>query len=540
MKLRLYTTAIVMALVLSVSASFAQRSNSGVINATPKASYYQLDATNQPREKFVFYFRQNETMVDPRFEGNDSQILILDSLLSDVAPVRNGDVINIVSTASPEGSVKHNTDLAIQRSRKIKESLLAEYPYLRPYEIRAYYFNYPWVDIAKDLEQGEAFQGRDLAVSIMRSDEDDKTKQSLLKMVSGGLLWGQLEKKVLAYNRHGIIYITRNGETYADPTKISSSRSDVLAYTQQKSYYDTAAARKETSKNFKVIQAEPSAAAIAASALAEEIRAIAKVSSGVIETSATDIFDVAAAEVAAIAAIAAAKAAEESAFAVSKTELNVSAASDEAFGVAAASVAATASAAASAAAAEVAVVSAAAFEVATAEVVAAEAKAAEAKAAVLAAAAAAAAEAKANQAREAEAAARLAAAAKQEAERRAYEERMAAEAAVQSAKAAAAAAERAVQAAREAAQAAEAQAQAAMQAEVAANNILAMEAAAAYAESRAADQAAAAAASAAASAEFAADAEATRIRAAREAAERAAAARAAAAKSAEILKNRNF
>ncbi len=535
MKIRLLTTAIVIAFVCNVSALFAQR-NSGVMQATQKANSYQFNEGIQPREKFVFYFRQNETVVDPRFQGNDKQILILDSLIADVAPIRQGDVLNIVSTASPEGSIKHNTELAIQRSKKIKESLLAEYPYLKPYEIRAYYFNYPWVDIAKDLEAGESFPGRDLVVSVMRSDEDDRTKQTLLRMVSKGASWDYLEQKVLAYNRHGIVYITRQGEDYGDPMKITSSRSEVKV----QSYYDTPQAKRETAKNFKVIPAEPSAAAVAASALAAEVREIGKISSGVVEASATDIFDVAAAEVAAIAAIAAAKAAEESAFAVSKTELDVSAASDEAFGMAAASVAATASAAASAAAAEVAVVSAAAFEVATAEVVAAEAKAAEAKAAILAAAAAAAAEAKANQARAAEAAAALAAKAKAEAEQRAAEERRAAEAAVQSARMAALAAERAVEAAREAARAAEEQAAAAITAEAAASNILAMEAAAAYAETRAADQAAAAAASAAASAEFAADAEATRIRAAREAAERAAAARSAAARSAEILKSRSY
>ena len=127
---RLATIAFCIACFAGFVPSFAEEPNESMATLSPMQSAMIIEQV-APGEKvtvqFVVYFPLNSYEIDSHYMGNAESLRKIDETLKSIGP-NNITSIEVITTASPEGTVNRNDWLAQKRSEAIKKYFAKKYP----------------------------------------------------------------------------------------------------------------------------------------------------------------------------------------------------------------------------------------------------------------------------------------------------------------------------------------------------------------------------------------------------------------------------
>lgn len=151
---------------------------------------------------FVIQFRFNRSVVDSGYMQNNSTLKHLDDILRNKKTL-SVDSINIVASASPEGVIEYNIELARRRAIAVRGYLIWKYPHLDQNIIKARHIGENWSGLRDLVEADLNVPYRERVLATIDADVNLGTKEWRLKQISNGESWAYIENKFLRLLRSG-------------------------------------------------------------------------------------------------------------------------------------------------------------------------------------------------------------------------------------------------------------------------------------------------------------------------------------------------
>lgn len=129
------------------------------------------------------YFDKNKTDVDRDYLNNDENLAYIDSLLTNTDP-DDVDDIEILTSASPDGTVKHNDEVENKRAESVRRYIADKYPEFND-KVKVKKSGENWPEFRKNVEDDDEMSEplRKRILSIIDSDDSaDRKEQRLREM----------------------------------------------------------------------------------------------------------------------------------------------------------------------------------------------------------------------------------------------------------------------------------------------------------------------------------------------------------------------
>lgn len=153
----------------------------------------------------MLYFRFDRAVVDSGYMDNRHTLSHLDRLMADSALTARIDSINILSFASPEGSLKHNRQLAKERSLAVKGYLVWKHPHFDQRRIHPRPQGENWREFRRLIAIDKNLPYREEVLQIIDCNDDPERCKVLLKQLDGGAPYRYINRRLLRYLRNASV-----------------------------------------------------------------------------------------------------------------------------------------------------------------------------------------------------------------------------------------------------------------------------------------------------------------------------------------------
>jgi len=164
----------------------------------------QSDNIQLPK-KHVIYFRINESDINTNFKNNKPIFQKLSELFEN--NYINIDSIKIITTASPDGKISFNKNLAEERASKFKQYIIYNYPQIKPGMIKTSSFVEKWKSLSVIVTNDTNIPLQDKVLQILNSNDPETVKTGRLKSIDKGRPYMYLANKILEEYRKGDCYV---------------------------------------------------------------------------------------------------------------------------------------------------------------------------------------------------------------------------------------------------------------------------------------------------------------------------------------------
>lgn len=166
---------------------------------------FTLSAQENSKSSFIIHFDQNKYIIDFSHERNLSQLNSLDSTLHSLGDLSVLDSITVIASSSPDGVLKKNKQLSIQRSNSIVDFLYNRYPDYKNIPISIYYPPILWEKVLQQSLTDTKLPFKEEVLSILK----DRTlpslqKQKRLKALHNGVPYNYIANYYLTELRYAI------------------------------------------------------------------------------------------------------------------------------------------------------------------------------------------------------------------------------------------------------------------------------------------------------------------------------------------------
>ncbi|MDH8701962.1 hypothetical protein M2138_001314 [Dysgonomonadaceae bacterium PH5-43] len=164
----------------------------------------EASAESPPRESHYrtvrIYYRVNRTEIDATYMGNDSTLSVVDRLFDNTI-LKDGDFVVITATASPEGPLKNNQRLAIERALALKNYITQKYPEIKENQFVLLPEAEDWTGLKEMVEEDEQVPFREQLLDILNSNLNTETQKKRIRKLAKGATYRYLLKHILPYLR---------------------------------------------------------------------------------------------------------------------------------------------------------------------------------------------------------------------------------------------------------------------------------------------------------------------------------------------------
>ena len=139
-----------------------------------------------------FYFMSNSSLLLKDYRGNAEALKQLEFVLSDSMVISTLDSIEIEATASPDGGVEYNMNLAKQRGESIKSFIRWKCSHIPAEKIKVRFSPIDWETVKEVIREDTDFPCRLQTLSAISSVASPETIDWRLRKLAGGQVWSYL------------------------------------------------------------------------------------------------------------------------------------------------------------------------------------------------------------------------------------------------------------------------------------------------------------------------------------------------------------
>lgn len=202
--LRLLCSIAILLLFSSYCSVYAKPLNSG-------------EAVRDTSRLFVLYFRFNRSLLEKDYMSNKQSMDTLRTIMTNREILTQLDSIVVKASASPEGVLERNLQLARERAVAVKTYLMWQYPYLDRNKILTYSIGENWEGLKQMVEADKNVPYRKEVLDIIDSDLSPWTKDQRMQQLGNGVAFAYMVQNMLRYLRTGATCIVFYKKAEAKP-----------------------------------------------------------------------------------------------------------------------------------------------------------------------------------------------------------------------------------------------------------------------------------------------------------------------------------
>lgn len=153
-----------------------------------------------PPRTIRIYYHVNRTEIDASYMGNDSTLNTVNQLF-DNTTLKDGDFIVITGSASPEGPLKNNQRLAIERALALQNYITQKYPGIKENQFILLPDAEDWTGLKEMVEEDKQVPFREQLLDILNSNLNTETQKKRIRRLAKGETYRYLLKHILPYLR---------------------------------------------------------------------------------------------------------------------------------------------------------------------------------------------------------------------------------------------------------------------------------------------------------------------------------------------------
>ncbi len=167
----------------------------GSVSAQERVDTVSMDTTYM-RTKSVFYFKVNDTKIDPNYMDNQLAIDSLKKLIEIHKSNLHRDSLFLYVSTSPEGSNKTNINLVEKRLESASKYIQAED--ISALRIFSEMTRYKWIDIVPFIEADRYFPYKSEVLAVIKNTKyTERQKENRLRTMRDGYVWKHMKETIL-------------------------------------------------------------------------------------------------------------------------------------------------------------------------------------------------------------------------------------------------------------------------------------------------------------------------------------------------------
>lgn len=181
------------------------------------------EASRDTTRSFMFYFRFDRSLLEKDFMSNRQTMDTLRTIMTNMEVLAQLDSIVIKASASPEGALERNQQLARERAAAVKTYFMWQYPYLDRNKILTYSIGEDWEGLKRLLEADMNVPYRKEVLDIIDSDLPFGTKDQKIQQLGHGTAFAYMAQNMLRYLRAGATCIVFYKKTESEPMELTET-----------------------------------------------------------------------------------------------------------------------------------------------------------------------------------------------------------------------------------------------------------------------------------------------------------------------------
>ena len=177
------------------------------------------EAIRDTSRTFVLYFRFDRSLLEKDYMSNKQSMDTLRTLMTNHDIFTRLDSIVIKASASPEGALDRNLQLARERAAAVKTYLMWQYPYLDRNKILTYSIGENWEGLKQMVEADKNVPYREEVLNIINSDLSPWIKDQRIQQLGNGAAFTYMVQNMLRYLRTGATCIIFYKKVETKPTE---------------------------------------------------------------------------------------------------------------------------------------------------------------------------------------------------------------------------------------------------------------------------------------------------------------------------------
>lgn len=206
-RLRLLCTMVLLLLSSSLCSIYAMSLNSE-------------EAERDTSRTIVLYFRFNRSLLEKDYMSNKQSMDTLRTMMANSEILAQLDSIVVKASASPEGALDRNLQLAHERAIAVKTYLMWKYPYLDRNKILTYSIGENWEGLKQMVEADKNVPYRKEVLDIIDSNLSPRTKDQRIQQLGNGTAFAYMVQNMLRHLRTGATCIVFYKKVEAKPTEV--------------------------------------------------------------------------------------------------------------------------------------------------------------------------------------------------------------------------------------------------------------------------------------------------------------------------------
>lgn len=161
------------------------------------------EAVQDTSRTFVLYFRFDRSLLEKDYMSNKQTMDTLRVIMTDQDILSRLDSIVIRASASPEGALERNRQLANERAAAAKTYLMWQYPYLNRNKILTHSIGEDWEGLKRMVETDMNTPYRSEVLDIIDSNLSPGEKDRRIQQLGNGTAFAFMVQNMLRYLRTG-------------------------------------------------------------------------------------------------------------------------------------------------------------------------------------------------------------------------------------------------------------------------------------------------------------------------------------------------
>ena len=181
------------------------------------------EAVRDTSRTFILYFRFDRSLLEKDYMSNKLSMDSLRTIMTNREILAQLDSIVVMASASPEGALDRNLQLARERAAAVKTYLMWRYPYLDRNKILTYSIGENWEGLKQMVEEDKNVPYRKDVLDIIGSDLSPGIKDLQIQQVGNGTAFAYMVQNMLRYLRTGatcIVFYRKVETKPAEPVEV--------------------------------------------------------------------------------------------------------------------------------------------------------------------------------------------------------------------------------------------------------------------------------------------------------------------------------
>ena len=161
------------------------------------------EAARDTSRSFMLYFRFDRSLLEKDFMSNKQSLDTIRMIMTNQKILTQLDSIVVKASASPEGALERNQQLARERAAAVKTYFMWQYPYLDRNKILTYSIGEDWEGLKRLVEADMNVPYRKEVLDIIDSNLPPQEKDQKMQQLAHGTVFAYIARQMLPYLRTG-------------------------------------------------------------------------------------------------------------------------------------------------------------------------------------------------------------------------------------------------------------------------------------------------------------------------------------------------